>query len=96
MRAIFPTSARASTRSNHAHGESVLLFPREDAARVRSLADAFNCPPAFVADAFGVSPERIERLLVSRGQYNPEADIALIDAIRKLYGESAANLCLED
>ncbi len=62
---------------------------------IRQLAVLFNTAPCYIADIFGVSPERIERLMYSRGQYKPSSNIALIDAIRMHYGQTAADLCLE-
>lgn len=68
-----------------------LLIP-EEAERVRKVAAALSTIPMYVADAFGVSPMYVERLLSSRGQYNSGDGISITDAVRKHYGEEAADL----
>lgn len=72
-----------------------LLFDGTQAAYIAMLTGALKAPPMFVADAFGVSPIRIGKLLESRGQYDPSAEGSLIDAIRAHYGDFAAQMCLE-
>lgn len=72
-----------------------LLVDEKLAAIIRELAKVMNTAPCYVADMFGVSPERIERLMYDRGQYQPFGDVALIDAIRRHYGQHAADLCKE-
>ena len=39
-------------------------------SKVRSVATALRTSPMYVADIFGASPERIEKLLRSRGQWD--------------------------
>ena len=69
-----------------------LLFCQDQA--VRDLAKELRTAPCYVADDFGISPERIERLMYERRQYEPSGDGALIDAVRRHYGERAADLCV--
>lgn len=71
------------------------LLNEEGLAIVCRLASAFKTAPCYIADAFGVSPERIERLMYMRGQFEPFGQVALIDAIRTHYGQHAADLCIE-
>ena len=68
--------------------------------RIERLAKLMRTSPMYVADFFGISPIRIEELLVRRGQYKADDDSidspSIIDAVRKYYGKEAANLCLKE
>ena len=72
-----------------------LLVDVEQAARIHELAKEMRTAPCYVADAFGVSPERIELLMYNRCEYEPFGNVALIEAIREHYGQRAADLCIE-
>lgn len=59
--------------------------------RIVAIAKALNASPAQIADMWGLSPVRIERLMVSR--YQPIRDgETVLEAVKRYYGESVIRL----
>lgn len=54
---------------------------------IREVARIMHTAPAFVADPFGASPERIEKLLRARGQWNDSLSIR--ENVEAHYGTTA-------
>ena len=52
------------------------------------LASKLHAAPMFFADIFGVSPERLEKLLQRRGQYHE--DESLYAVVQRTYGNRVA------
>lgn len=52
------------------------------------LAEALHAPPMYFADIFGVSPERLEKLLQMRGQYHEDESIYAV--VQRTYGNRVA------
>lgn len=73
----------------------LMLMDEKDAANAKALAEIFRTAPCNIADAFGIQPAFVERLMARRGQYALDGGESLIDAVRKWYGDKAARLCLE-
>ena len=57
---------------------------------IHEAANALKTSPAQLCDWIGISPFKLERLLVSRGQYAPDSDVSIQDAIVKHYGAEAS------
>lgn len=58
--------------------------------RLMAVAKALHASPCDIADVFGASPERIERLLLRRGQRCGEGE-SLRDCVARHYGERVAD-----
>lgn len=59
-------------------------------ARLMDAAKALHASPCDIADVFGASPERIERLLLRRGQRCGEGE-SLRECVARHYGERVAD-----
>ena len=59
----------------------------EQSDRIRDIARIMHTAPAYVADPFGASPERIEKLLRSRGQWDDSLSIR--ENVETHYGTAA-------
>ena len=56
-----------------------------------NLGKRLHAAPMMFADVFGVNPELLEKLLVSRGQLRGEESIG--DALQRHYGKAVAEEC---
>ena len=63
------------------------------APEITAAANALRTAPGRIADFFGISPERIERMLEARGQAPKEGE-SIEEAVVKHYG-IAASLALQ-
>lgn len=59
-------------------------------AEINEAAAALKASPAQLCDWIGISPFKLEQLLEARGQYDPDSDASVRDAVAMYYGEDAA------
>lgn len=59
-------------------------------AEIHEAAAALKTSPARLCDWIGISPFKLEQLLEARGQYTPDSDVSVRDAVARFYGEDAA------
>lgn len=71
------------------------FLTRKEEERVHTLAKILKTAPAFVADAFGIDPSRIEKLLAMRKEYDPSSDESIGEVVRRRYGQKAFQICME-
>ena len=58
-----------------------------DMDKIRVAASAMNAPPIYIADVFGVSPERVEKLLRRRSQW--VEGLSICENVDRFYGIAA-------
>jgi len=59
-----------------------------------ALAAKLDTAPCFIADAMGISPEKMEKLLIKRGLYKDDGDESIAECIERVYGNEILGDCM--